>query len=99
MKIYDNNQQPVSTSTVQGRETNRVDTAQTRESLVSGAHRGQKADEVHLSGVGAQLSAPIDSGDREARISEIAAVYRAGSYKVDAEKVSDRLIDDATITR
>lgn len=99
MKIYDNNQQPVSTSTVQARETQRTDSAQTRESAATGARGRLKADEVHLSGVGAQLSAPVQSVDHEARISEIAALYQAGSYKVDAETVSDRLIDDATTTR
>lgn len=42
-----------------------------------------------------QIAAEAAAPEREARVARIAALYQAGTYHVDAEAVSQRIIEDS----
>ena len=53
------------------------------------------ADDVHLSELVRSLrSLAADSPERQERIEQIARAYASGSYKVDADAVAAKIIDD-----
>jgi len=55
-------------------------------------------DEVHLSELVRSLrSLASDSPERQARLEELARVYAAGNYTVDASAIAAKMIDDAMV--
>jgi len=55
-------------------------------------------DEVHLSELVRSLrSLASDSPERQARLEELARVYAAGNYTVDAAAIAAKMIDDAMV--
>jgi anti-sigma28 factor (negative regulator of flagellin synthesis) len=98
MKIYDTNQQPAAV-TSGTREAQRPDPSGARVSITGARIGGQPPDHVQLSNLGSQMGAELASPDREARITQMAALYQAGSYKVDAHALSGRILDDSTFVR
>ena len=98
MKIYDTNQQPAAV-TSGTRETQRPDSSGSKVSVAGARIGGQAPDNVQLSSLGAQMGAEVASPDRQARITQLAALHQAGSYKVDAHALSGRILDDAIFSR
>jgi flagellar biosynthesis anti-sigma factor FlgM len=71
------------------------DSASIRHKRTDPAHANSR-DEVSLSDVGAKLrELDPESPERAARLEQLAAEVAAGRYRVDAMKVSDRMIEDA----
>lgn len=59
----------------------------------SGAGNG---DQIDLSGLSRALSAASsESPERVAQIEQISEIYASGNYRVDAEEVSRRIVEDA----
>lgn len=98
MKIYDTNQQAAANA-ANTLETHRLESASSKVSITGPRKAGEASDEVRLSSLGLRLSDDAVSPEREAHITRIAALYQAGNYHVDAESVSQRIIDDSVSTR
>jgi negative regulator of flagellin synthesis FlgM len=60
------------------------------------ANGAAAGDDVHLSELVRSLrSLAAESPERQERIEQIARAYAEGNYKVDAEAVAEKIIDDA----
>jgi flagellar biosynthesis anti-sigma factor FlgM len=74
--------------------TQAPDTASIRQKRAESA-RGDSRDEVSLSDLGTKLrELDAESPERAARLEQLAAEVAAGRYRVDAMKVSERIIED-----
>ncbi len=98
MKIYDTNQQAAANA-ANTLETQRLESAGGRVSVTGPRKAGEPSDQVQLSSLGLRLSEETPTPERQANIARIAALYQAGAYKVDADSVSQRIIDDSISTR
>jgi anti-sigma28 factor (negative regulator of flagellin synthesis) len=98
MRVYDTNQQAAAgaANTI---ETQRLESSGGRVSVTGPQKPGEPSDQVQLSTLGLRLSAEAAAPEREAHVARIAALYQSGAYHVDAEAVSQRIIDDSTSIR
>jgi flagellar biosynthesis anti-sigma factor FlgM len=88
MKISDPSSGPVSgVSQASGRASNRPSGTERRSST---------GDQIELSQLGAQLS-ESNSSERGAKISDLAAAVSGGRYQVDANAVSDNIIQHSLV--
>lgn len=61
----------------------------------SGGNSGN-GDQIDLSGLSRALSAASsESPERVAQVEQLSEIYAAGNYRVDAEEVSRRIVEDA----
>lgn len=93
MRIQDSNATPIGS-----RGLEKTDGAEaTGRSRGRGAElRSGGGDSVELSSLGSQLARlTADSPERAARLEQLAADVASGRYQVDAQAVSQRLLDDS----
>jgi anti-sigma28 factor (negative regulator of flagellin synthesis) len=94
MRVYDTNQQAAA-GAANSLETQRLESSCGRVSITGPSKAGQPTDQVQLSTLGMRLAAEAGTPEREAHVARIAALYQSGAYHVDAEAVSQRIIDDS----
>jgi hypothetical protein len=97
MKIYDTSQQ-TSAAATNTLETQRLEPSGAKVS-VTGPRKGERPDEVKLSTVGSQLAADAAGPEREAHLARLNALYQSGTYHVEADAVSQRVVDDSIFAR
>jgi anti-sigma28 factor (negative regulator of flagellin synthesis) len=98
MRIYDTNPQAAA-GAANTLETQRLESSGGKVSITGPSKPGEPSDEVQLSTLGSRLAAEAAAPERDAHVARIAALYQSGAYHVDAEAVSQRIIDDSTSIR
>ena len=95
MKVNENNLNPLPPTGTSGTQ----EAARTGQGSRSGSTSTSGAssnDDVHLSELVKSLrSLAAESPERQAKLESIARSYATGSYKVDAQATSSKIIDDA----
>jgi hypothetical protein len=95
MRVHDSSLNSVSIGTHQ---SGRADGIQSGRGT-AGAHGGSAADRISLSDLGSLVrSVSGDTPDRAAKVSQLAAVYKAGNYHVQASEVSKGIVNDSLRT-
>jgi len=98
MRIYDTNQQAAA-GAANTLETQRLESSGGRVSVTGPSKPGESSDQVQLSTLGLRLASEAATPERETRVAQIAALYQSGAYHVDAEAVSQRIVDDSISIR
>lgn len=96
MRISDSNLSAVTTSAQQAAQAAAAGSA----GRAGAAKAGTRGDQVQLSDLSSVLkSLSAGSPERDARVSQLAAVHQAGNYRVDAAAVSRSLVNEAIAGR
>jgi flagellar biosynthesis anti-sigma factor FlgM len=96
MRISDSNLNAVTTSAQQAAQAAAAGAA----GRAGVAKAGTRSDQVQISDLSSALRAlSAGSPEREARVDQLAAVYQAGHYRVDAAAVSRSVVSEALAGR
>lgn len=80
----------------QNRTTAVVRTGYDRAGRAAGGSGAENGDQIDLSGLSRALSAASsESPERVAQVEQLSETYASGNYRVDAEEVSRRIVEDA----
>ncbi|MDX1980424.1 MAG: flagellar biosynthesis anti-sigma factor FlgM [Bryobacteraceae bacterium] len=96
MRVHDNGTNPLAGGGVSGaggaQQVGGAGNAGKRQAI----ENKTEGDSVQLSSLGRSLKAEdIDSPERQQRVEELRADFKAGRYEVDAGELGKKLIDDA----
>ncbi len=93
MKISDPNTHAAATS---AQQTGRATGATTSGGRGTQATSAAKSDQVQLSNLGSSLkSLASDSAERQSKVSQLAATYQTGNYRVNAHAVGKSVVSEA----
>ncbi len=98
MSVYDTDPH-ASIGDVKTSEVQQPDPSGARAEAAGLRTASEALDPAQLVDLGARLAGEAVDPEREARLARIAALYEAGTYEVDAGAVSERIVDDSTVTR
>jgi len=95
MKVQDSYLEPAAPSLGKAREMEEARGSGAKSA--EGAPERAEPDRVRVSGLSERLLGALEAEqpEREARIAQLSAEYRAGSYNVDAAKISNRMVESA----